>query len=262
MEKTYSIASTPLVLDGLRVAPFADPSGVESLSGGSGKRYTLAVRDLPDTERPRERMLAGGPSALTVAELLAIVLGQGTRKEEILTMSARITREYGERNIFSQKDANAMARDLGIPIVKALQIVAVGELGRRFFARERDGAAVIRDARSAYEYAVDMRNLSKEHLRGIYLNAHYQVVHDEVISIGTVDASVVHPREVFRPALSCSAAAIILIHNHPSGILAPSKEDRAVTKQIAEAGSLLGIDLVDHIIITAEGFESIPLDDV
>lgn len=238
----YTINSVPLFLD------------------NPGKRYVLAVRDLPEEDKPREKLIARGPGALSPMELLAVVLGQGTRKEGVLAMTSRIASEYGERNIFSQTDAKAMARDLDIPIVKALQIVAVGELGRRFFMPKRNGSSVVRTARDAFEYVADMRNLPKEHLRGIYLNAHYQVIHDEIISIGTVDANIVHPREVFRPAISCSAAAIILVHNHPSGIIKPSAEDRAVTLQIAQAGKLVGIELVDHIIVTKEGFASIPIE--
>lgn len=252
MQELYTIKSIPPILDHAKQHAYG--------GGYDGKRYTLAIRDLPDNEKPREKLRSHGPEALLLAELLAVVFGQGTRKEEVLAMAMRIAREYGERNIFSQKDAEAMSRDLDIPIVKAMQIVAVGELGRRFFAPTRNGATVIRTARDVFEYVADMRALKKEHLRGIYLNAHYQVVHDEIISIGTVDANIIHPREVFRPALSCSATAVILTHNHPSGILTPSKEDRVVTSQIAAAGKLIGIELVDHIIITAEGFESIPLD--
>lgn len=242
MTTAYVIKSTPLILD------------------NTGKRYVLTVRDLPSEDRPREKMLSGGPGALSPAELLAVILGVGTRKEEILAMTSRIVREYGERNIFAQKDPIAMARELDIPQVKALQIIATGELGRRFFEHKHNGAAVIRTARDTFDYVIDMRALPKEHLRGIYLNAHYQVIHDEIISIGTVDANIVHPREVFRPALSCSAAAVILVHNHPSGILKPSEEDRLVTSQIAQAGKLIGIELVDHIVVTAKGFASVPLE--
>jgi len=225
-----------------------------------GKRYTLTIRDLPDEDKPREKLLARGPGALTPQELLAIVLEKGTRKEGVLAMTARIVREYGERSVLNHTDAKLLARDLDIPLGKAMQIVAVGELGRRFFERSKNGAAVIRTAKDVFEYIIDMRTLSKEHLRGIYLNAHYQVIHDEVISIGTVDANIVHPREVFRPALSCSAAAVVLVHNHPSGVLEASAEDRRVTKQIKDAGALIGIELIDHIIVTADAFASIPLE--
>lgn len=242
MDTSYAIKSVPFVLD------------------NTGKRYVLTVRDLPVEDKPREKLLASGPGALSPIELLAVVLGVGTRKEEVLAMTSRLVREYGERNVFSQTDAQAMARDLDIPAGKAAQIVAVGELGRRFFTRERNGAAVIRTARDAFAHVADMRALQKEHLRGLYLNAHYQVIHDETISIGTVDANIVHPREVFRPALSCSAAAVILVHNHPSGVLKASAEDTLVTRQIREAGKLLGIELVDHMIVTCEDFMSIPFE--
>lgn len=239
MVLSYKIRSEPLVLD------------------NPGKRYVLTIRDLPNEERPREKMLAHGPSALTPKELLAIVLEKGTRKEGVLEMTDRIVREYGERNVFTSTDAKKLSKDSNLPLGKAMQIVAAGELGRRFFNRSRNGAAVIRTAKDAFEYAVDMRAFKKEHLRGIYLNAHYQVVYDEIISIGTVDANIVHPREVFRPAISSSAVGVVLVHNHPSGILEPSAEDRRVTKQIKDAGVLIGIELVDHLIISKEGFKSI-----
>jgi len=224
------------------------------------KQYVLTIRDLPDEEKPREKMIARGPGALSPKELLAILLEKGTRKEGVLAMTERIVREYGERNIFSQTDAKILAKDLDIPLGKAMQIVAVGELGRRFFERSKNGSAVIRTAKDVFEYVADMRGLSKEHLRGLYLNAHYQLIADEVISIGTVDANIVHPREVFRPAISCSAAAVILVHNHPSGVLKPSAEDARVTKQILDAGVLVGIELVDHIIVTKDGFVSMTLE--
>jgi DNA repair protein RadC len=105
-----------------------------------------------------------------------------------------------------------------------------------------------------------MRRLSKEHLRGIYLNAHYKIIHDETISIGTIDTNIVHPREVFKPALEYCAAAVILMHNHPSGDTTPSQADIDVTRQLVAAGRLLGIDLIDHIIITDTSFASIPVD--
>lgn len=219
----------------------------------------LTIRDLPQEEKPREKMLSRGPGALAPHELLAVLLNTGTRKEGILEMTSRILREYGERNALFQTDAKQMARDLDIPLAKALQIAAVGELGRRFFQRDRNGSPVIRTAREVFEYVGDMRHLPKEHLRGLYLNSHYQVIRDEIISIGTVDANVIHPREVFRPALSCSAAAVILVHNHPSGVLEPSKEDTLITRQIAEAGKLMAIELIDHIIVASGGFTSIAL---
>ncbi len=225
-----------------------------------GKRYVLKVRDLPDTDKPRERMLAHGPTKLSAKELMAVLLSTGTKKEEVLAMSTRILDEYGERSVMSSTDAKQLASDLDIPLGKAMQIVAAGELGRRFFQKRRNGAAVIRTAKDVFDYTVDMRTLGKEHLRGLYLDTHYQVVHDEVLSIGTIDANLIHPREVFRPALAHAAAAVILVHNHPSGVPTPSEADRVVTLQIAEAGKMLGIDLIDHVVVVEEGFVSIPVE--
>lgn len=116
----------------------------------------------------------------------------------------------------------------------------------------------IRTAKDAFNYLKDMRELPKEHLRGLYLNSRYRLVHDEVISIGTLTSNIIHPREVFRPALEYSAVAVILAHNHPSGSTKPSKEDIEITEQLIGAGKILGVDLLDHIIITKNKFASIP----
>jgi len=105
----------------------------------------------------------------------------------------------------------------------------------------------------------DMRELPKENLRGIYLNAHHKVIHDEIISIGTVDSNIIHPREVFKPALEYSAVAVILVHNHPSGEINPSQADRDITEQLIKVGKILGIDLLDHVIVTKDNFFSIPV---
>ena len=231
-----------------------------SINQTIGKRYVLTIRDLPVKEKPREKMLLFGPGALSPRELLAVVLNSGTRREGVLEMTARILDEYGEKNILFQTDAKKMSEDLKIPLTRAMQIVATGELGRRFFGHEQNGAPVIRTAKEVFKYVSDMQNLSKEHLRGIYLNSHYQVIRDEIISIGTVDANVIHPREVFRPAISCAAVAVILVHNHPSGVLEPSSEDIRITRQIVEAGKMIAIEVIDHVIVAANGFTSIPLE--
>ncbi len=223
------------------------------------RRYILKVRDLPAEEKPREKMLLHGPGVLSTKELLAAILNTGSKKEEVLAMSTRIINEYSEQSIMHAKDPKKLSEDLTIPIGKAIQIVAVGELGRRFFEKNSAATPVIRTAREVFEYVQDMRDLPKEHLRGLYLNTHYKVIHAETISIGTVDANIVHPREVFKPALEYSAAAVILVHNHPSGSTEPSGNDYEITKQLINAGAILGIDLIDHVIVTKEGFTSIPV---
>jgi len=224
----------------------------------SERRYVITIRDLQDDEKPRERLLSAGPRALTAAELLAVVFSTGTKKEGVLEMANRVMTDYGERSIMRQTDAKKLADDLNLPLMKALQVVALSELGRRFYGHNALATPTLRTARDVFNYATDMRSLPKEHLRGLYLNTHYKVIRDEVISIGTVDTNIVHPREVFRPALEYAAAAVILVHNHPSGKVEPSGADITVTEQLIEAGALLGIDVIDHVVIARTKFASVP----
>jgi DNA repair protein RadC len=146
---------------------------------------------------------------------------------------------------------------LDIPIGKATQIIACAELGRRFFQKSTDGPQTIRTAKDVYDYLYDMRSLPKEHLRGIYLNTHHRIIHDEVISIGTINGNLIHPREVFKPAIEHGAAAVILAHNHPSGVVTPSQADLDITNHIIEVGKIIGIPLVDHVVIGKDSFISI-----
>lgn len=215
------------------------------------------VRDMAEGEKPREKMISEGAGALSLAELLAVVLGVGTKKEEVFSMASRLLREYGEKAIASQKDPSAISKELNIPSNKACQIVACFELGRRLFQKKPGGLITIRNAAQAFEYLKEMGSLRKEQFRGLYLNNHYQLVHDEVISIGTIDASLVQAREVFRPALEYGASAIILAHNHPSGILKASRADTEITDQMLAASRILEIELLDHLIIAKDKYQSI-----
>jgi len=225
------------------------------------KQYVLRVRDLPNEEKPREKLMKYGPATLSVAELLTVVLNSGTKREGVLAMSRRLIKEYGDSAIVNQKDPKKMKEALGIPLVKACQVVACFELGRRFFKVSADKRPfTIRTASQVFDYLKDMRDLPKEHLRGLYLDTRYQLIHDEVISIGSLTSNIIHPREVFRPALEYSASAVILAHNHPSGVAKPSEADILVTRQIVEAGKILGISLLDHVILTKTKFESIPVE--
>lgn len=223
------------------------------------KKYVLKLRDLPIDERPREKLIKYGPHVLTFEELIAIVLNVGTKKEEVLAMSKRLLREYGDNAIVHQKDPKKVQEALGIPLVKSCQLVACFELGRRFFKNADSRKPItIRTASQVFAYLKDMRDLPKEHLRGLYLDNHYRLIHDEVISIGSLTSNIIHPREVFRPALEYSASAVILAHNHPSGVAKASDADIAITEQIIKAGEILGIGLLDHVIITKAKFGSIP----
>lgn len=222
------------------------------------KAYKISrVKDLPDDEKPREKLIKNGVSVLSMAELLSVILGVGTKKEEVFSMSSRLLREYGEKGIAYQKDPKVMEKDLNIPITKACQIVACFELGRRFYHKKPGGLVTIRNASQAFNHLKEMSSLKKEQFRGLYLNDRHQLIYEEVISIGTVNASLVHPREVFRPALEYSAAAVIIAHNHPSGSLKATRADVEVTNKLIEAGNILGIEVLDHLIIGNNKFKSI-----
>ncbi|MEI6238628.1 MAG: DNA repair protein RadC [bacterium] len=226
-------------------------------TSNANKQYVLKIRDLPSDDKPREKLIESGPELLSMSELLAVILGTGTKKEDVLEMSSRIMKEYGEKSIISETDSNRLAEELSIPLIKACQIVACGELGRRFYKRQENGLKIIRNASDVFEYLKDMRNLPKEQLRGIYLNTHHKIIHDEVISIGTINSNIVHPREVFRPAIDYGAVAVVLAHNHPSGTASPSEFDLEITNQLVRAGKIVGIHVLDHVIVAKDGFISI-----
>jgi DNA repair protein RadC len=236
--------------------PYAIRSNALFLDGYL-REYKFTINDLPIEDKPREKLMSKGPEALTPRELLAIVLGVGTAKEDVLEMSSRIIRDYGEKSILAERDPEKLSLDMSIPITKACQIIACGELGRRFYDKSETGFTTIRTAKDVYDYLPDMRNLPKEHLRGLYLNSHNRILRDEVISIGTVNSSMIHPREVFRPAIECNSAAVVLVHNHPSGESSPSAEDIEITKQLVQAGKILGISILDHVIVTKDAFTSV-----
>ncbi|MBI4225292.1 MAG: DNA repair protein RadC [Candidatus Sungbacteria bacterium] len=237
--QTYSIKDMDMVLD------------------GHDADYIFRVRDVSREIGPADKLMRGGPGGLSVSELLALVLDGETGEEETLALSSRILKEYGERSIAHQTNPMLLVQELGIPLARACQIVACFELGRRFFQTNGRGSATIRTARQAFEYLKDMRDLPKEQLRGIYVNSRHRVVHDEVISLGSIAANIVHPREVFQPAFEHGAVALLVAHNHPSGDPQPSAEDMRITRQLAEAGKILGIDFLDHLIVTPHKFVSI-----
>jgi DNA repair protein RadC len=222
------------------------------------KKYLLKIKDLEDEDKPREKLIAHGPNVLNSAELMAIVLGVGTKKEEVLLMSGRIIKEYGEKSLATQVDPKIVAKEFDVPLNKACQIVACFELGRRFFKEKKYGLVTVRTAKQAFEYFKEMGEMQKEYFRGIYLDSRYRVIHDEVIAIGSLTSNIIHPREVFKPAIEHSAAALIVAHNHPSGDLKPSRSDIETTEQLVKTGKILGIELLDHIIIAKGKFISIP----
>lgn len=218
--------------------------------------YTL--RDVPSDERPRERMLQFGPGALSHAELLAVMLRTGTYAESAVRLGQRLLREAGSLRNLVDMSVEQLTAIKGVGPAKALQIQAGIELGRRLARSAMEERVTIRSPQEAAGYVMeDMRYLQKEHFICLFLNTKNQVIGQETLSMGSLNASIVHPREVFRAAIKRSSASIICAHNHPSGDPTPSPEDIEITGRLAEAGRIIGIELLDHIVIGDRRFVSL-----
>lgn len=213
------------------------------------------MKDLPEEEKPREKLRRLGPGALADYELLAVILARGTKRESLLHLTRRLMTNYGSSALPGTVDVESLRQLCDVREVHACQILACFELGRRFFQNVHP--IPLRTPEAVYEHLRSMSRLNKEAFRGLYLDVKGRLVHDEVISLGTLTMNLVHPREVFRPAIEHSAASVILVHNHPSGDPAPSAEDMKVTRQLVEAGRLVDIEVLDHVIIGREGFVSL-----
>lgn len=205
------------------------------------------LKDTPKFARPREKFLEKGPDALIDAELLAIVLGNGIKGTNVKVLAQKIIHKFS-RNLL-----NATVEDLkqikGIGQAKALQIVAMLSLAKRFFDKQDIFEKLILSPGDAITLASDLKEKKQEYLVCLYLNARCALLKKEVISVGTLDRSVIHPRDVFAPGLELRAASVILIHNHPSGDPTPSAQDKEVARGIADAGKTLGINVLDFLII-------------
>lgn len=219
---------------------------------------SLMIRDFPQDERPRERFIQNGPASLSNHELIAILLRTGTKDESVLQLSNRLLTNFEGLRLLKDATLEEMTEIKGIGQAKAIQILAAVEIGRRITNLNYTDRYVIRSPEDGANYVMnDMRFLSQEHFVCLYLNTKNQVLHKQTIFIGSLNASIVHPREVFREALKRSAASIICLHNHPSGDPAPSREDIEVTKRLVECGKLIGIDVLDHLIIGENKFVSL-----
>ncbi|MCG7386524.1 DNA repair protein RadC [Paenibacillus sp. ACRRY] len=208
------------------------------------------MRDIPHEERPRERMMEYGAGALSHAELLAILLRTGTRQESAVHMAQRILTEAGGIRSLMDMSLNELTAMKGIGMAKAVQLKAGIELGHRIAKSRRVQSPSIRTPRDAADILLEqLRYLQKEHFVCLFLNSKNHIIAQETLSMGSLNASIVHPREVFRAAIKCSSASIVCAHNHPSGDPTPSPEDIQITKRLIEAGSIVGIDVLDHIII-------------
>jgi DNA repair protein RadC len=209
----------------------------------------MKIKDLPSDERPRERLVSFGAGALSNAELIAIILGSGNSKENILDLSKRLLKKNDLRSL-SQLSVSELRKNFGIGEAKACQIVACFELGRRFASDKNGNRKRIKTSIDAANLLfAELRDLKREVFKGIYLDAKNKVLREETIFTGSLDMNVIHPREIFKIAIAESAAGIIIAHNHPSGDPSPSKEDIELTLRLKEAGKIIGIDILDHLII-------------
>jgi DNA repair protein RadC len=214
------------------------------------ERYTVAIRELPAEERPRERLQLYGPSAVSTAELLAIQLRTGTPERSAIGLGELLLHEFAGLRGVANATLEQMASIKGVGPVKAVQIAAAFELGRRLAALSDEDRPVIRSPQDvAHLLMPELRDVKKEHLKSLLLDAKNRVLKVVTVSIGILDSSLVHPREVFKDAILASAASLIVAHNHPSGDPTPSLEDKRITQRLAETGQIIGIELLDHVII-------------
>lgn len=216
------------------------------------------IRDVHIEDRPRERLRRQGAMSLSNQELLAILLRTGTKEESVLVLANRVLSVFERLHHLKHATIEEMVAIRGIGEVKAIQLLAAIELGRRLAQKHSDEKYTIRSPQDAATYLMpDMTSLNQEHFVVLFLNVKNQIIHRKTIFIGSLNASIVHPREIFREAVKRSAASIICAHNHPSGVPTPSDEDIEVTRRIIEAGYIIGIDLIDHLIIGDHQFISL-----
>jgi len=215
----------------------------------------MRIKDISKANRPRERLQKNGVHVLSDAELLAIIFKTGNKQENALVMSDRLISKYGidKLNELSLKELQAIS---GIGPAKAMQIKALFEFNKRHNLAKVNNLP-IKTAKDVFKYASEkLSDNKKEHFMILHLDSKNRVIRDEIISIGILNASIVHPREVFKSAIKESANSIILVHNHPSGDSEPSVEDKEITERLMEAGELLDIKVLDHVIIGKDNYHS------
>lgn len=218
----------------------------------------LKIREMPKEDRPREKLANRGADALTDAELIAILLRTGLAGANAVEVARQLIAQYGSLDTLSRCTVKEIAKIKGIGFAKAAQLAAAFGLGQRL-AREKFSRRKIDTPELVYELlGPELRALHKESLRIILLDTRYNLIRIEEVSLGSVNESIAHPRDVFRPALIYSAYAVVVAHNHPSGDPAPSQADHSLTRRLREAAELLQIKLLDHVIIGAPAEGRLP----
>jgi len=214
----------------------------------------MKVKDKPKIERPREKLEKYGAEKLKDSELLAILLRTGTKEMDVMKLSQKILRDFEGEKILDVT-IDDLQKIHGLGLAKSCEIVACFELGKRKLKGKKTN--ILLTPQDVWEAMFDIRTSKKEHFVVFYLNARNQEIERDVISIGTVSSSLVHPREVFEGAIKNNASSIIIAHNHPSGDVEPSQDDIDITKKLVHAGKILDIRVLDHVIVTDKEFKKI-----
>lgn len=214
------------------------------------------IKDLPKVDRPREKLEKKGPRALRKNELLAIILRTGTKGRNVLQIAQDILLKYGDKKLIdiSYRELRNMH---GVGPTKAAQVMASIELGKRLYKEKVEKEVFASSPEDVLREVEHIRENKKENFIVLYLDARNRLIYKETVSVGILNANLIHPREVFEPAVRYLAAQIIVVHNHPSGNPEPSKEDLEVTQKLVESGKILGIEVVDHIIVSKDSFVSL-----
>lgn len=219
-------------------------------------RYRFRVHEIPPALRPRERLAAQGAKGLSTVELVAVLLGSGTSGEGVLQAADRIVRRHGVARL-PELTLQEWIGNRGVGLARGCQMLATFELARRCADRVPEDAVRVSSPREAFAQVRDLARAKKEHLVGLYLDAQNCLIRRETLSIGTLNTTRTHPREVLQPAIAWHALGFILVHNHPSGSLVPSRDDVEFTRAMRRAAEIMGIDLYDHLIVSSEGFVSL-----
>lgn len=211
------------------------------------------IKDIPKVDRPREKMEKYGPGKLTNPELLAILLRTGTKGINVVELSKKILSKF-PKNKLPSADFKELKNTFGLGKTKACEIMACFELGRRLLKDKPH--KLLLTPKDVHREMNGYRNHKQEHFVVFYLDSRNGEIAKQVVSIGTLNASLIHPREVFEPAIRHNTAQIIVAHNHPSGDPEPSEDDILITKRLDEAGKILGIEIIDHVIVTRQDWAS------
>ena len=219
--------------------------------------YRPTMKELPEDARPRERLLKDGAGSLSEVELLAILLSTGYRETTALELASQVMVQFRSIHLLQDATAEELSEVKGVGPAKAAKVKAALELAKRLSQYSMLPRPVIKSPDDAAGLVMEeMRHFDREHFRAMLLNTRNQVIGIDRVSVGTLNSSAVHPRELFRNAIKRSAASVILVHNHPSGDPTPSREDVEITGRLIEAGKIIGIDVLDHIIIGDNRFTS------